>query len=781
MLSKWCLRVERKYAREQQEKGNDPTPVQELKLRPYQEELVKAVCSGNRPNTLVACETNSGKTLVAFKAILHWRQNNPLSQGKFAFITHSVALCEQQYRNMCSFVPSDKVAICHGETVTSRNVFLDAEFEGLDKAAKDVFLFTAQSFLNFLEKKTFALEQYTLIVFDECHHTDLKHPYNEVMLRYLHLKLNGASDDGNNCNLPQILGLTASPTVFEQTILDEQDARQNLQKLLFNLDATEISTVVGEISSLREHCMPSFDTIEFVHLSMKSKFEKEVEELMSKQIAILKKAYSNYKVEIEQGTPSFSISLQFPGDLASQTFEQWAREIGKKNSNHTKFQVCLTFISRVLIQLNLILNMCRIIEYAILLERLKSFYHDLLFSASDGDVDPEIKKLYDTFEKVFFDLTLPDLKEAAVISKMDGDHKMMNKLRDILVQELIQSSSGDGDVKNRGIVFVQKRLEAEILKNWAAEDSDLMVDLNPQFITAETKEQNQLLESFRSGRCRLIFATSVIEEGIDIPDCKLVINYNNHINHIQQLQQKGRARMNEGKYYVISCTRSFHDLANANTKRQRLTDIAISNLVNEMNCPAKKEKILRDMKSYQITAVEKFLEGKAESKSKPLDGHLFLFKCTECLHEICDSDQIRIFKGSFRILLVPNHKAKFREQKLTLDPKTKKYYDSIDMQCSTALFCAQCKNKLGQLLKYGFCGLINPVLEKYMVEHATNCPKCVENNETIVFDSKPFKKWKLVPFSQKDITALDVKTFYADLESLGKPQGGFQALIDNTD
>ena len=63
----------------------------------------------------------------------------------------------------------------------------------------------------------------------------------------------------------------------------------------------------------------------------------------------------------------------------------------------------------------------------------------------------------------------------------------------------------------------------------------------------------------------------MIEEGIDIPQCKLVVNYNNQINHIQQLQQRGRARQRGSRYYVISSKEELHTAAGANQMRQELT------------------------------------------------------------------------------------------------------------------------------------------------------------------------------------------------------------------
>lgn len=45
----------------------------------------------------------------------------------------------------------------------------------------------------------------TLLIIDECHHTNKEEVYNKIMRCYVEKKLNGEQP------LPQILGLTASP------------------------------------------------------------------------------------------------------------------------------------------------------------------------------------------------------------------------------------------------------------------------------------------------------------------------------------------------------------------------------------------------------------------------------------------------------------------------------------------------------------------------------------------------------------------------------------------
>lgn len=58
--------------------------------------------------------------------------------------------------------------------------------------------------------------EFTLMVIDECHHTQKGEAYNHIMIRYLKQKHKNASlqkQQKDQVPLPQILGLTASPGV----------------------------------------------------------------------------------------------------------------------------------------------------------------------------------------------------------------------------------------------------------------------------------------------------------------------------------------------------------------------------------------------------------------------------------------------------------------------------------------------------------------------------------------------------------------------------------------
>jgi len=68
-------------------------------------------------------------------------------------------------------------------------------------------------------------------------------------------------------------------------------------------------------------------------------------------------------------------------------------------------------------------------------------------------------------------------------------------------------------------------------------------DLNQSF-----RDQVLAMTSFRKGAINCLFATSVAEEGLDVPDCNLIIRFDLYTTLIQYIQSRGRARHVNSRY-----------------------------------------------------------------------------------------------------------------------------------------------------------------------------------------------------------------------------------------
>ncbi|XP_069696429.1 endoribonuclease Dcr-1 [Periplaneta americana] len=118
-----------------------------------------------------------------------------------------------------------------------------------------------------------------------------------------------------------------------------------------------------------------------------------------------------------------------------------------------------------------------------------------------------------------------------------------------------------------GIVFVEQRFTAKILyhllNDLRRHDEDfsfLMTQYtvdkvadpvtDPREAEIEHRKQEEVLKRFRMRECNLLVGTSVLEEGIDIPKCNLVIHFNVPLVYRSYVQSKGRARAQDA-YYIL--------------------------------------------------------------------------------------------------------------------------------------------------------------------------------------------------------------------------------------
>ena len=107
------------------------------------------------------------------------------------------------------------------------------------------------------------------------------------------------------------------------------------------------------------------------------------------------------------------------------------------------------------------------------------------------------------------------------------------------------------------IIFVKRRNTARLLRSLLNHLGTL--HLRPETLTGSGdgavgdvkmsfRQQILTLLKFRKGEVNCLIATSIAEEGLDIPDCNLILRFDLYDTVIQYIQSRGRARHANSKY-----------------------------------------------------------------------------------------------------------------------------------------------------------------------------------------------------------------------------------------
>ena len=137
-----------------------------------------------------------------------------------------------------------------------------------------------------------------------------------------------------------------------------------------------------------------------------------------------------------------------------------------------------------------------------------------------------------------YPLPHPERMTRGISSKVQSLKKLLNK-----IFELPSDS--------RCIVFVTTRytarLLAAIMRRVGNQNLKLGVLIGTRTgeaadLKTSVRQQMLALSKFRKGELNVLFATSIAEEGLDIPDCNYVIRFDLYNTLIQYIQSRGRAR-----------------------------------------------------------------------------------------------------------------------------------------------------------------------------------------------------------------------------------------------
>ncbi|KAH9734176.1 Endoribonuclease Dicer [Citrus sinensis] len=141
-------------------------------------------------------------------------------------------------------------------------------------------------------------------------------------------------------------------------------------------------------------------------------------------------------------------------------------------------------------------------------------------------------------------------------SKFNVDSGLLTEKIVCLVESLLEYR-GLEDI--RCIIFVERVITAIVLQSLLSEllprhrtwKTEYVAGNNSGIQCQSRKKQNEIVEEFRRGLVNVIVATSILEEGLDVQSCNLVIMFDPSRTVCSFIQSRGRARMQNSDYLLM--------------------------------------------------------------------------------------------------------------------------------------------------------------------------------------------------------------------------------------
>ncbi|KAH7149878.1 hypothetical protein B0J13DRAFT_277865 [Dactylonectria estremocensis] len=482
-----------------------------MSSRAYQLEMLD---QSLQRNVIVAMDTGSGKTQVAVLRIKAELETCPPNKLVW-FLAPTVSLCEQQ----CEVIRLQNSAA--SIKVLTGNQGIDSWSQSTWLTVLDgtrIVVSTYQVLLDALTHAFVSMEMLALLVIDEAHNCVKNSPPSGIMKKFYH------PTKESKRAVPAILGLTASPIMRSnlegievlETILDASCITPTLHRdeLLRCVNKPKLSYSEYEPVDFPEHTA-IMKSLREVYQSIDIKTDPTILRLLADRS--------------ERGLRDFrKAAFKYDTYVQNQMKGLWGRskeilrELGPWAVDHYISRAIGEFLDRT----------------------------DLSGSEQVGRENED---------KIWFAQALRNVSRNSSTIPPARVSDLSDKAR-LLIDVLL--SVEDNVV---GILFVKERATVTIVTDLLATNPAILKKyrIGTMVGTSTFSSRNKnvyefnksvglsALQDFRSGKINLLVATSVLEEGIDVPACNLVVCFDKPGNLKSFIQRRGRARMKDSKLVLL--------------------------------------------------------------------------------------------------------------------------------------------------------------------------------------------------------------------------------------
>lgn len=496
--------------------------------RQYQDNIVQK-CQGK--NSLVVLPTGLGKTIVGILLAAD-ALNKYKNHGKILILAPTRPLVAQHEQSCAEFldVEEEKIVRLTGKISPEKRIALFQQSR--------VIISTPQVIKNDVERGRYDLKHVSLIIFDEAHRTKGKYAFNFLSHEYI-----------SQCSDPLILGLTASPGKNQEKI---QELCDNLfiENVVFKTyEDEDVIEYIHDIEVFIEHVDLKIGAYELSQIWY-NLFKKYLRFFIEHGLLPPNKPYYS-KMDFLGISHDLNLSLQYERDCEAgfvveeeyleQLYFQFPRVIDivkeKAVSIPTLFSYCSSCIS--------ILHAKDLLETQDI-SLFSSFLNKIENKADHGILSA--KRIVNSKHFKHIKSVINEKKQENL------SHPKLDKVVSIIKEEMEVFEN------NRFIIFTQYRQMAQYLKDFLAEQFQGTLAIE-KFIGQSSKEgdlgfsqgkQIDIIQQFREGKIDILIATSVAEEGLDIPNVDAILFYEPIPSEIRMIQRRGRTgRFSSGRCYIL--------------------------------------------------------------------------------------------------------------------------------------------------------------------------------------------------------------------------------------
>ena len=447
-------------------------------------------------NTLVVLPTGLGKTAIAFLLAAQRLYQYPTS--KILLLSPTKPLCEQHVETFRKHLELDpgKIVLFTGNVAPEKRgeLWKDAT----------IIISTPQGLENDVINQRVKLEEVSLLILDEAHHATGEYAYVWLAQQYEKVAW-----------YPRILALTASPgSEVEQ-----------IKEICRNLKIERVEVRTEQDPDVRPY-MQNLN-LQWVKVDFPEECKKIQQHLQeSKKSKLLEVQHHGYiqNIGLSKGE-LLALQLELHTKVSSGERDFGILRSISLLAEALKIEHALELLeSQGVAQLQAYCSKIRAEAVTSKVKAVQNLVRDFHFKAASHLVEQ--------------------------LAQQQFLHPKLLKLKEI-VQEVLQKN---GSAKM--IIFTQFRNSAEEIVKQLQEikvSNNIFVgQAKKNGVGFSQKQQKEILDRFRTGEFTVLVATSVAEEGLDIPKVDKVIFYEPISSAIRSIQRRGRTgRLEEGEVTIL--------------------------------------------------------------------------------------------------------------------------------------------------------------------------------------------------------------------------------------